>query len=291
MLEGSTMTSTGKHPLRQARGVLLAVVAVLALLLLPSVFSCGAQTQGRAISFRTAVQGGVADGQTGAAFVTSKGWSVELQSARTVVGPVYFYGGAPMARSIPLSSLFASVALACPTHAQYDYGAILGEVLEQHVVDLLADAPTSTGEVPGEAGTCQSAELHLHPPGDDRLAKASPKAAFDQLGGHTVVIAGTATKGETTRPFRVALDIPKEGTMRIVQNIAADVELDDATTKPGTMVVVVLLDAWFDQVDFSSLSETDEDERYLFSEDTQARAALLQAMRNRYSYRVDWRAP
>jgi hypothetical protein len=95
----------------------------------------------------------------------------------------------------------------------------------------------------------------------------------------------------TTIPFRAALDIPDEGTMRIVQNIAGNVELDDVAKRPGSIVVQILLDAWLDQVDFTSLTETDGSGNYLFSEGTQARAALLQAIRNRYSYRIEWRDP
>jgi len=265
--------------------------ATLLLAFLPQPFSCSVETAGKAIRFRTAVQGAIGDGQSVTAFETSRGWTVELESAHSVFGPVYFYGGEPMARTGPLMHLFGGVAMACPTHAQYDYGAVLGEVIEQYVIDLLADAPTSTGEVQGEAGTCHTAELHLHPPGDQQLPAGSSQAEFAKLDGYSIVIEGTATRDASTIPFRVALDIPDEGTMRIVQNIAGEVELDDESVRPGRIVVQILLDAWLDKVDFSTLTETDGDGNYLFSDDTQARTALLQAVRNRYSYRVDWREP
>lgn len=266
-------------------------VAVAAFVLLPQSFvACDAETAGEVISFNTAVQGITQQGSSAAEFDTTRGWSVVLTNAHAVFGPIYFYGGAPMARANVLQRLFGGVAMACPAHAQYDYGAVLGEVLEQYVVNLLAAKPTSTGEVPGLAGTCRSAELHLHPPGDQQLLAGSSPETFDKLGGHTIVIAGTATKDATAVPFRAVLDIPDKGTMRIVQNIVGKVELDSASAGSGSIVVQVRLDAWFDQVDFSSLTETDESGSYLFSADTQARTALLQAMRNHYSYRVNWSA-
>lgn len=279
-----------KSPKRKTRGA-LAFMAVVLVLLPQPFLSCGVETAGKAIRFNTAVVGTTEQGQSAASFDTTKGWNVTLTSAHAVFGPIYFYGGEPMARANHLRHLLGGVAHACPTHAQYDYGAVLGEVLEQYVVDLLAAEPTSTGEVQGEAGTCHSVELHLHPPGDKQLPAGSSQVEFAELDGYSIVLVGTATKETTTVPFRAALDIPDEGTMRIVQNIAGDVELDDVSVRPGTIVVQILLDAWLDHVDFSTLTETDGDGNYLFSDGAQARSALLQAVRNRYSYRVDWREP
>ena len=269
----------------------LAVMAVALVLLPQSFLSCDIETAGQAISFNTAVQGTTDQSGDATSFETAKGWSVTLTSARAAFGPIYFYSGAPMARTNPLTRLLGGVAMACPTHAQYDYGAVLGEVLEQYVVDLLASEPTSTGEVTGEAGTCHSAELHLHPPGYQQLPAGSPRSEIDELDGDSIVIAGAATKDSSTVPFRAALDIPDEGTQRIVQNIAGDVALEDASDKPGSIVLQILVDAWLDQVDFSTLTETDEGGDFVFGEGTQARTALIQAIRNRYSYRIDWRKP
>ncbi|MBN2344243.1 MAG: hypothetical protein JXX29_00640 [Deltaproteobacteria bacterium] len=267
---------------------MFAIAAAVFVLFPQSFVACDAETSGEAIRFHTAVVGTTAQGQNAAGFETTKGWTVALTSAHAVFGPIYFYGGEPMAHATPLERYFSGVVMACPTHAQYDYGAVLGEVLEQYVVDLLATAPTPTGEVPGVAGICHSAELHLHPPGDQQLPAGNGQEEFAKLNGYTMVIMGTATKDAQTIPFRVALDIPDEGTMRIVQNITADVTLDDTSAPSGSVVVEILLDAWFDPVDFSSLTETDGEGNYLFNDGTQAKTALLQAVRNRYSYRVKW---
>ena len=277
------MMSTSK---RSTRRVL--ALAAVALVLFPQPFlSCDAETAGEAIHFKTAVQGIVADGDAVAKFETSKGWRVDLETAQALIGPVYYYGGAPMVRRHrPVFG--AGVAMACPTHAQYDFGTVLGEVPMQYVVDLLAETPTSTGKVAGEKGACRSAELHIHPPGDQQLETGSPAEAIDSLDGYAIRLSGTATKDETSMPFSAMLNIPDEGTMRIIQNIEGDVDVDDTAEKQGRIVLKIRVDAWFAQVDFASLTETDDDGVYLFSEDTQARTALLQAVRNRYSYRVAW---
>jgi hypothetical protein len=108
------------------------------------------------------------------------------------------------------------------------------------------------------------------------------------LDGASIRLEGTAEKNDESIPFRALITIPDEGTARIVQNIAADTELEDVSDKPGKIVVQALLDVWFSEVDFSTLTETDEDGNYLFTEDTQAWTALVQAIRNRYAYRVVW---
>lgn len=266
----------------------LTVIVTVMTVSIPAVMlSCEAETAGRSIRFQTAAQGAVDSGEELNDFETAKGWRVELTRALALLGPVYFYGGEPMAsRRLILPG--AGVAMACPTHAQYDYGAVLGEVLDQYVIDLLADKPTSTGEVDGQAGTCQSVEVHLHPQGDQGLRLASGADAVALLEGYSIRLEGTAEKDGETVPFRALVTIPDEGTARIVQNIAGNVVLDDVSDKPGRLVVQALLDIWLTEVDFSTLTETDEDGAFLFTEGTQAWTALVQAVRNRYAYRVVW---
>lgn len=274
---------------RALRPRLLAALA-LTLTLLPQPFSaCNVETAGEAVRFATAAQGILSDGQPVGEFETAAGFTVELDTARVALGPIYFYGGEPMASAAPVFESLGGVARACPTHSQYDYGAVLGEVIEQYAVDLLAAEPTPTGEIDGEAGTCHSTEIHIHPPGDQQLPAGSPAADIEELEGASLLLEGMASKDGQSVPFRAALDIPDEGTMRVVQNIEADIEIEDLSVRPGAAVVQVLVDAWLDQVDFASLTETDANGRFLFSEGTQAKSALLQAVRNRYSYQLTWR--
>jgi hypothetical protein len=273
-------------PIKRLVSTLVAAAALTASI--PAVMlSCDeATTAGRAITFSIGVMGAVEEGDT-ADFETAEGWTVTLSSAYAAFGPLYFYSGEAMSQRRLIPGI--GVASACPTHAQYDYGTVLGEVLAQYVVDLLSESPTDTGDVDGEAGTCLSAEAHLHPPGEKGLESGSSDKAFDNLEGESILIEGEAVKDDLAYTFKAAVTIPDEGTMRIIQNIACDaVNLEDQSEKSGRLLLRIFLDAWFDQVDFSSLVETDDDGVYLFTDDTQAWTALIQAVRNRYSYDVVW---
>ncbi len=252
-----------------------------------TMLSCQAETAGQPIRFAVAIEGINSKNDKVFGFETTAGWTVTIESAYAAFGPVYFYSGESMANKH--SHFFGwGIASACPTHAQFNYGTILGEVLEQYAADLLATEPVSMGEIKGEAGNCRSVELHLHPPGAEQLSAGNADSEFRKLENHSVSISGTAQKGENTIPFHALLDIPDEGTMRIIQNIGADVELSDTAEKPGRLILQVLLDAWFDRVDFLTLQDTNEDGIYLFGDDTQAKTALLLAIRNRYSYKLRW---
>lgn len=252
--------------------------------------ACGAETSGEAISFKTAVQGSVNSGSSRNSFTTQAGWKVELSSAKAVMGPIYYYAGEPMSWLEPVFSLLGGTAYACPTHAQFDRGLLLGEVREQYVIDLLGQEAGSTGEIPGLAGHCRSAELHFHPPGDQALVNGGDAEAMAAMQGKALMIEGSAEKDGVKREFRAAVNIPDRGSQRVVQNILADVELQKPSAAQGEVVIQVVLDAWFDGVDFNTLTQKDADGRYVFDDDSQAQASFLQAVRNRYSYRVVWKA-
>ena len=264
------------------RATLVICAAGLAAAVGLDLVSCGAETSGQEITFATAISGGAGEG-TAQEFTTYAGWRVKLDQAYVAVGPIYYYEGEPQA-SLLQRILGPGVARACPTHAQYNKGTVLGEILEQHVVDLLAATPTDTGQVFGLAGTCRAVELHLHPLGE--ISAGSPAAAFDALGGDTVHLSGSAEKEGQTVRFSGGMTIPDEGLMQIVESISADVSLEPDAA--GTLVVEVLLDQWLASVDFSSLTEKQGDD-YRFTENTQAYNALLRGIRSRGAYRVSWR--
>ena len=271
---------------RRARRLAIPVFAVLALtasLGLQALASCDAQTAGKHISFESAFSGSTLAGSSPAQFTNGEGWQITLSRAELLVGPIYFYSGE--ARETLVQRLFGiSSARACPTHAQFDNGEVLGEVLAQYVVDLLADEPRSTGLLYGIQGTVSSAELHLHPPGTVAAGSAADEIA--ELDGQTLVLTGTAVKDDVTLPFVAELTIPDEGLMRVVESIPASVALDASS---GALTVEALVDLWFDAVRFDTLTEQDEEERFVFSSGTQATNALLQGLRMRDAYRVTWR--
>ena len=257
-------------------GLAFGLMTVLGLSL--STLRCGSETAGESAIYEVAVQGVSDDSK---AISTETGWEVELDSAAIALGPIYLYENPAYGEGEGggFASLFISEAYACPTHAQYDKGVVLGEVLTQHSVNLLAEVPEEFGAVDGVKGEVQSMELHVHPPGT-----IGQIVGDSDLGGSSLYIVGTARKGDEVRPFIAALDIPDEGTMRIVENITAAVELSEG----GKIVIEVSLDDWFQNVDFASLSEQDGEGNYLFTEDTQAFNALLQGVRSRFSYSARW---
>ncbi|MDI7269192.1 MAG: hypothetical protein QME96_14475, partial [Myxococcota bacterium] len=251
-----------------------------------AISSCQTATPGQEILFELGVEGSLSTGRPPSeAFETYAGWTVTLNRALAAVAPVYFYEGEAMASNWERVFGIPS-AYACPTHAQHNYGAVLGEVLEQHGVDLLGET-ASLGEVLGYAGTCRSVELHLHPPGEVPIGSGAD--VITDLDGHTVLLEGTATREGRTVPFVARLTLPDEGLMRIVESISADVELRDAAERPGRVVVQVLLDQWLATVDFDSLVES-EGGRFVFTDETQAWSALVRGIRWRDSYRVAWRS-
>lgn len=248
--------------------------------------SCKSETAGEEIFFEAAVGGGTSSGaQSSEKFTTYAGWSVHLTKAIIAIGPLYYYAGEPQAHL--LDSLFGiRSAQACPTHAQFNKGAVLGEIVQQYAVDLLG-APTKMGTVPGLAGVCQSLELHLHPLG--KLAPGSSATPFSALEGQTVLLEGEATKEAKTVAFRAHLSLPEEGIMQIVESIPASIPLHDSAEQPGYIMTEALVDKWLDTVQFDTLTER-QGETFLFTESTQAWMSLLRGLRSRYSYRLSWRS-
>jgi hypothetical protein len=195
---------------------------------------------------------------------------------------VYFYDGEARA-SLWQRLLGSGVVYACPTHAQFDFGVVLGQILEQYAVDLLSTTPTLIGEIGGVEGHCRSLELHLHPPG--RVQAGGSAELMQKLDGATIKMAGEASKDGDKVAFSAKLTIPERGTMRIVDSITADVALKNKTEKQGVLLLQVLLDVWFANVDFATNAQQDPNQAILLDEDT---IALLQGVRSRYAYRAVW---
>lgn len=247
--------------------------------------SCS-DTAGRKVEFVVGVRGALSGNGEVAPFTNAKGWRVTLEEAYMVLGPIYFYANEALsarrngAQRKP--GLTLRTAVACPAHAQYDKGTVLGEVLEQYVVDLLAGETLSFGSRVGVAGTVKLFELHLHPPETVPLG-TSPHSP-ETLNGHTIWVSGTAVRDTQTIHFVGGLTVPDEGTLRVVDQIPAEVDLNAVSAAGGMVVVEVLLDSWFANVDFGSLTQTDDRDRHVIDGDSQAHVAWLQGVRSRYAY-------
>ena len=262
---------------------------MLLLLLVLTVSGCGDETAGEALSFDTAVLGVTESGAPDQTFTNNRGWRITLNSAVLAIGPMYYYSSEAQAGL--LDRLFSiKNAYACPAHAQFDKGTVLGEIRQQTVVNLLDETPTATGISQGEKGHCRMFELHFHPPGE--IPAASDDAAFGPLDGHSLAISGVAEKDGMEIDFSGYLTIPDEGTMRIVESIPADMVLDG---RSGRAVTRIHVDEQLANLDFYSI--VDESGTCLedagggmcrIGEDSQAYLAWLSGVRSRQSYSLEW---
>lgn len=264
-------------------------LVVLLMLISLTAWSCGNETAGYALSFETAAQGVTESTALNQPFSNSRGWLVTLEEAFLAVGPIYYYSAEAQAGLF--DRLFSiNSAYACPAHAQFDKGTVLGEIRQQVVIDLLAESPTKTGVSEGEEGYCHMFELHFHPPGE--VSAASDDAEFEPLNGHSFYIAGVAVKDEMEISFSGYLTIPDEGTMRIVESIPADLVLDG---RAGVAITRIKIDRQLTNLDFSSIVDESGaclqdagDGVCLIEEDSQAYQAWLYGARSRESYSLEW---
>ena len=244
--------------------------------------SCG-DTRGEPVTYRVFVGGMISGGDGSDSFTNLRGWTITLDEAYTVVGPIYFYSN----ESVPLAyggirRSFVKSASACPAHAQFDKGEVLGEVREQYVVDLLSSQNFDMGARTGAAGTVRLFEVHLHPPGEVNVNGGH--TGVDVLNGETVFVKGSAVKEEETVEFIGNFSIPDEEVLRIVEQIPAEAPLVSVDGGEARIYLKIKLDVWFANVDFSSLTMEDESNRFIIDEESQAYLALVSGMRSRYSY-------
>ncbi len=246
---------------------------------------CGGLTAGDLITYEVAAASTTATASP-ERFPSATAWTIELDTALVLVGPVYLYGGGQRAESWGLPAwLGPRVAYAHPADATFDRGPVLGDVLDQFVVDLLDPSPTSLGIVPGVAGTTATMELHLHPAGFTALG--SPVAELEPLGGATFLLEGRASRGDVTVPFSARGDLVGQPAQRVVESVEVGVELSDRGDSPGRLIIQIRVDEWFRFVDFARLEDVPDP----FAPETVAGAALRRGIRSRFAYGAEWRTP
>jgi len=265
------------------RAVLRTVVALaMAGAITMPLWSCG-HTLGESIQLRTGVMGTTATGGSPASFVNRRGWQVDLTEAYVVIGPIYFYEAAPQAHWLD-----GVVGLRqAHAHLVVSRGTVLGEVLQQHVIDLLSGAVHDTGTWSGVAGQCQSAEVQLLPPGEHELGPTSH--AIELVRGHTIWLSGVAAKDGVTIPFEGGLTLPDEGKLRLIEDIAGTMDLQDASESPGAAVVLIYVDEWLGNVNFDTLPEPAGEGPRVLAEGSQAYTAWQSGVRSRFSYGTIWK--
>ncbi|MBK8997057.1 MAG: hypothetical protein IPM35_15095 [Myxococcales bacterium] len=225
----------GFRALRRVVPVCLAL-AIGAPLAISACSDAARDTGGSRVELGTRVTAKGAEGFTNAA-----GWNVKLDRALVATGPLYYFEGAPvLARAL---GWLVGTAHAHPGH--YQAGETEGEMLEEWSVDLLA-GPAELPRGRGVTGTVRSATFSF---GEEA---AGPVAG--ELGGHVVLLEGTATKDASSVDFRALADVADVldlGGKPLVEGcLFEEVEL----TARSTVSVEIDLGLWLGQVDFGALT-------------------------------------
>jgi len=170
------------------------------------------------------------------AFTNAHGWSITLSRADLAVGALYFFDGATIVtRSSAGEWSLVRSAFAHPGH--YVPGEARGELLGGGAVDLRVDA--RLGVARGVSGIARSATFSY---------RGSTGTAA--LGGHAVVLEGTAARDGAVRPFRFELDpddvVGADGRADVEGCPFAEVDLQ----ADGVVTVDVQVSRWLDQADF-----------------------------------------
>lgn len=251
--------------------------------------ACGGQATGEAIEFEAAARGVSSTPSGPRVFRTDTGWSVELEAARIIVGPIHLTGDgrrADRSRSrFPFSG--PSVAYAGPGDPTgFEPQPALGDVLDQYVVDLLHPEPTSLGRVFGLKGHLAAVEVQLHPPGHS--TPGSSGADLSSMRGHSFVLEGVATRDDRSVRFAAAGHLGNLDAERTVTRIDASLPLADREEQPGQLILDIHVDEWLRQIDFGSLTERDAEGRYQLPADSPPGATLRQGIRSRLAYSLSW---
>ena len=254
-------------------------------LLASSLLYCS-QTSGDAIVYQASAGAALLSRQDSLrSFVTAQGWTIELSEARVLFGPVFFFGGGLRAQLLQ-PVLGMPSAYAHPSDDSFDKGPVLGEVLDQHVLDVM-NGPTDLGFVPGVAGVTETLEVQLQPPGYTAFGQA--RAQLDTMRGYTFVFEGVAKKDGVEVPFLAQGNLTGEAQQRVIGSIEASVQLLDRAEQPGWFHIEFYIDEWFRFVDFGAIEEMDEMGRARFPEESNAGAALRRGIRSRFAFGAQWR--
>lgn len=249
--------------------------------------ACGVSgTGGRGITFRMGLRTAVAPGEDSpGTFVTDTGWRVRLSSARMVLGPIYLFENASplQAQAASLGRRLADWLLPTAHAHEGDFfsgGRVLGEWDREVLYDLLAEdgAVHVLGRSPGIAGVARSFSLLLQPPSKALGAEGA------ELGGHSVLMEGTAVRQEQRVPFRVALDFPPPVELQRVDFVPIDAELDDE----GLFVVELQPHRWFEGALFDRLPVPAEGAVLEVGPETQVHRALSVNLRRFTAFGGSW---
>ncbi|RKH01539.1 hypothetical protein D7V97_28980 [Corallococcus sp. CA053C] len=269
-------------PLRHTRR---AFTLLLGGALAAGVNACGLSgTGGRSITFRVGLRTALAPGEdTVGVFTTDTGWRVELTTARLVLGPLYLFEKASPLQPQALLRRLGDVLLPTAHAHEGDFfsgGRVLGEWDREVVFDLLADGGQARvlGRSPGIAGVARSLSLLLRPP------SRALGVEGDVMEGHSLLLAGTATREAVRVPFRLALDFPPPVELQRVDFVPILADLDEE----GFFVLEVQPHRWFTGTRFDRLPVPAEGSPLEVGPETQVHRALSVNVRRFDAFTGAW---
>lgn len=260
---------------------------------------CAGSTGDHRLRFQGAVTG------SGAAGVTALGWTLALERFVVAWGPTRVYSDAPIARArtrprsllagLSVGTAWAQHCHGCPRAPVAELGFERGGSVLR-AVDLLAPSPSPLGAANARNGLYRSVSFAF--PGGSAVPDGGVVGAM--LGGHSMVVRGTATRGAVSIPFEGSLDFNTQGgedgaptRPYTVYGVAFDrpegLHLEATQEATDRVVVRVELARFFDQADFGSLPEPSEPGRpRAITAASQVATAWRLGVRDPRSYRVGW---
>lgn len=183
------------------------------------------------------------------------GWTVTLDEASVMFGPVYFCASATGAATL------------CT--------AAIAEMRQVSVINALDSAPHPLGNVHGFSGTIRSASydhgIHWF------VTDAEPAAETLALGGHSAVFIGQARRGGQTVNFDARIDIhpPLQGE-RAVTRILTPVTIENENV---TLDITLDIAQWLTSMDFEAAAAAGIDP-LVIEPNSPAHAGIVSAISN-----------
>lgn len=243
--------------------------------------ACGVRTSGAKLTIQAEAVGSLTSGEAVTTFTNRHDWTIELEKAYMLVGPVYLMEGVPQVKLWHFLRPW-KVAYA---HVNANGQRVLAELREHYVIDLLKSTPTSLGTLKGIEGLAETAELYLLPPGGTRLSSQS--APISYMNGATVHVEGKAVRGQETHTFQLDIVLSKRDKKHLVSNISTEIDLQESTSQQGHLRLRIFVDRWFTNVEFEDITNKDESGRLMLTAEDNS---ITQGVRSRHSYQLSWRS-
>ena len=216
-------------------------------------------------------------------FTTKLGWDVTLTRALLATGAFYFFDGETLFARAPQPARRGPIELpwgirpayAHPGH--YVPGNAKGEMLRGSSVDLLGP-DTRLGDGTGVSGPFRSATFSFGSPVEGPLTA--------DLGGHLIVLEGTAKKGAETRAFRAGVDATDVLDGKKRPQIEGCPFKEAHVRSNGDVKLTVAVPAFFDQVELELLPKGDTSTKLVDVPQSQ----LVRSVRGADRYRFVWTA-